>query len=164
MPGSHSYDLIFGLDIFEHVTPGDLRQIVDAIYERLEPGGYVFANIPAYGDDEVFGSVFDIYVREWAEVAERDGLFPLLPTDEAGFPLHGHLIWATATWWQQQFESVGFSRQPAIERAIHGRYADYFREASPSRLAFYVFAKEPDEASVSTIAGRIAANTAPLPT
>jgi SAM-dependent methyltransferase len=164
MPGTHSYDLIFGLDIFEHVTPGDLGQIVEAIYERLEPGGYAFANIPAYGEDEVFGEVFELYVEGWSDSAERGEPFSLLPTDEAGFPLHGHLIWASTVWWQQQFERVGFVRQPTIERAVHGRYAEYFRGASPSRLAFYVFAKEPSESSVSAIAERIAANTAPLPT
>jgi len=164
MPGTNLYDLIFGLDIFEHVTPGDLALIIEAIYERLEPGGYLFANIPAYGEDEVFGEVFPLYVEGWSDAAERNEPFPLLPTDEAGFPLHGHLIWASTVWWQQQFERVGFTREAAIERAVHGRYAEYFRGASPSRLAFYVFAKDPDEASVAAIAERIAANTAPLPT
>jgi SAM-dependent methyltransferase len=164
MPVSRSYDLIFGLDIFEHVSPVDLSKIVDAVYERLEPGGYVFANIPAYGEDEIFGNVFPMYVQGWAESAERDQPFSLLPTDEAGFPLHGHLIWATTSWWQRQFDAVGFVREPAIERALHARYGEYYRGASPSRLAFYVFAKEPTEAGVESVVARITANTAPLPT
>ena len=163
MPVSRSYDLIFGLDIFEHVSPLDLRKIIDAVHEHLEPAGFLFANIPAYGEDEIFGNVFEIYVQGWDEAAERDEPFSLLPTDEAGFPLHGHLIWATTSWWQRQFEVVGFVRQPTIETAIHERYADYFRSASPSRLAFYVFAKEPTQAGVDRVVARISANTAPLP-
>ena len=51
-----------------------------------------------------------------------------------------------------------------IERALHGRYGDYFRSTTPSRLAFFVFAKQPIESKVEATADRVSANTAPLPT
>ena len=134
------------------------------MYERLEPGGNLFTNIPAYGEDEIFGEVFEINLASWGASADRGEPFTLLPTDEFGFPHHGHLIFAATSWWRRQFEAVGFVRQPTIELALHGRYAAYFRGASPSRLAFYVFAKDPVESSVQSIADRVSANSAPLPT
>lgn len=158
------YDLISGFDIFEHVTPRDVREVIASTFRLLEPGGYLFANVPAFGDDPVYGTVFGMYVAEWLDAANENRPFSLLHTDDKGFPLHGHLTWAATRWWQERFEHAGFERQVAIEEAVHRRYADHLQVNAPSRRAFYVFAKHPDARRTDEIARRIAADDRPLPT
>jgi SAM-dependent methyltransferase len=132
------YDLVFGLDVFEHLNPNRLGQYLDALHSRLRPGGCLFANIPALGRDEVFGEVFPVYFREWQDDIAANRPFRVLHCDDEGYPMNGHLIWAHTTWWIAQFEAVGFARQPTEEMELHERFGFHFREA-PARRSFYVF-------------------------
>ena len=59
------YDLVFGLDIFEHLNPNRLDKYLAAIHERLVDGGVLFAVVPAFGTDAVFGEAFPLYLDEW---------------------------------------------------------------------------------------------------
>jgi SAM-dependent methyltransferase len=164
LPADRTYDLVAGLDIFEHVTPADLDKLIAQIADVVQPGGFLYVNVPAFGHDDVFGTVFDMYVPEWRQAAAARRPFDRLHTDEAGFPLHGHLVWAAADWWQEQFEAVGFTREPRIEHVIHERYGAYFAEASPARQAFFVLSKSPDEAVVERVVARVRAlERQPLP-
>ncbi len=136
---SDRFDVIAGLDIFEHVPPAKVSSIIEALRRHLTPGGLIFANIPAFGDDPIFGTVFETYLDDW-RVCERESVpFTLLHTDEFGFPLHGHITWADTVWWQQQFTGNGFTRRPDLERAAHAKYGDDFRRETPARGAFYLF-------------------------
>ncbi|MDQ3148210.1 MAG: methyltransferase, partial [Actinomycetota bacterium] len=45
------YDLVFGLDIFEHLNPNRLDTYLSRLRDLLVPGGFLFANVPAYGTD-----------------------------------------------------------------------------------------------------------------
>ena len=132
------YDLVFGLDVFEHLNPNRLAKYCDALRARVQTGGLLFANIPAFGHDDVFGEVFPIYVDQWPDDIAANRPFRVLHCDDDGYPMHGHLIWAHTNWWVEQFEAVGFARQPSVERELHERYADHFRVA-PARRSFYVF-------------------------
>jgi 2-polyprenyl-3-methyl-5-hydroxy-6-metoxy-1,4-benzoquinol methylase len=132
------YDLVYGLDVFEHLNPNRLGEYLHALAARLEPGGWLFANIPAFGDDEVFGEVFPVYVREWHDDIAADRPFRVLHCDDDGYPMNGHLVWAHTSWWVEQFTAVGFVRAPDVERDLHEQYADHFRNA-PARASFYVF-------------------------
>ncbi len=133
------FDLISGLDIFEHVPPAKVRPIIDSLMTYLEPGGLIFANIPAFGHDEVFGTVFDIYLAAWSDSAASRRPFGHLHVDDMGFPLHGHITWATSDWWERQFLDAGLDRRTDLEGAAHAKYDDALRRDAPSRLAFYVF-------------------------
>jgi SAM-dependent methyltransferase len=165
LPADRSYDLVAGLDIFEHVTPAELDKLIAQVADVVRPGGFLFANVPAFGPDDVFGTVFDMYVPEWRRAAAARQPFDRLHADDAGFPLHGHLVWAAADWWQDRFEAAGFTRQPRIERAIHERYGAYFAEASPARLAFFVLAKSPDDGVIERVVDGVRAlERQPLPT
>lgn len=93
------YDLLFGLDVFEHLNPNRIRHYVERIREITSPDAYVFCNIPAFGDDPVFGTVFPRYIDEWNADAVAGRHFSMLHVDEQGYPLHGHLIWADSGWW-----------------------------------------------------------------
>jgi SAM-dependent methyltransferase len=146
------YDVVMGLDVFEHLNPNKLDASLAALVERLKDGGLLFANIPAYGDDEVFGVVNPIVLAEWEDAP--GGLFPLLPVDDAGYPLHGHLIWATTGWWCQRLEAAGLRRERELERALHAIYDTYFRTTSRARESFYVFSKQGDPVLLDALAQR----------
>jgi 2-polyprenyl-3-methyl-5-hydroxy-6-metoxy-1,4-benzoquinol methylase len=153
-----TYDVVFGLDVFEHLNPNRLRDYLTRVASLTRPGGFVFTNLPAYGDDPVFGTVFAMDIEEWDGDAARGRPFSLMPVDDHGYPLHGHLVWADSAWWVSQFEGAGLRREHGVERALHGRYDAYMRQNSPARLSFYVFSQQADPASVADLAGRIRTN------
>jgi uncharacterized protein DUF4214/methyltransferase family protein len=135
-----TYDLVFGLDVFEHLNPNKLDAYLARMARITRDDGYVFCNIPAFDADEVFGTVFPFYVDAWAAEASG-GLLHTLHTEETGYPIHGHLTWATAPWWVQRFEAAGFVRDTDIERAFHRKYDGYMTKRSPARGAYFVFGK-----------------------
>jgi SAM-dependent methyltransferase len=136
-----SFDVIFGLDIFEHLNPNRLPDCLKRIEAHLERGGFVFANIPAFGHDPVFGEVFPIYIDDWLAEGAGEAHYRTLHCDRLGYPMNGHLIWAHSDWWVRQFEAVGLCRRPQIEAAMHARY-DASLQATPARRSFYVFGKD----------------------
>ncbi|OQY13951.1 MAG: hypothetical protein B6I30_01990 [Desulfobacteraceae bacterium 4572_187] len=135
------YDLILGMDVFEHLNPNKIASYVERCYNLLSDSGFIFANIPSFGEDPIFGEIFPIYLEDWVHESEFSGLFSLLPVDEYGWPLHGHLIWATTSWWQKVFENSGFKREEEIEKALHGIYDTFMKQNAPARMSFYVFSK-----------------------
>jgi 2-polyprenyl-3-methyl-5-hydroxy-6-metoxy-1,4-benzoquinol methylase len=151
------YDVFCGFDIFEHLNPRHLGRYLDRIRGLLRPGGFVVTNIPAYGDDPVFGTAFPPELVGWQE---QDGTYDLWPVDACGFPHLGHLVWATARWWVERFSDAGFTRLPEVEQAIHGRYGDWMRASAPARRSFFVFAVEPDPDEVAAVVGRVPEVTA----
>jgi len=152
-----TYDVVFGLDVFEHLNPNRLDEYLARVAAATSAGGYVFANIPAFGADPVFGTVFPFYVAGWEGDAAAGRVFSQVHVDEQGFPLHGHLVWADWAWWVARFERHGLRREREIETALHRRYDAYFDKRSPARRSFFVFSKEGDAARVQALAKRIAA-------
>ena len=144
-PGSseerRGYDLIFGLDVFEHLNPNRLDAYVVRLAEIVDAGGFVFCNIPAFGDDPVFGTVFPLYIERWQQDAAAGRPFSTLHVDDLGYPIHGHLTWAGATWWRERFERQGFRREIEIERALHAKYDRHMKLRSPARCAYFVFSR-----------------------
>lgn len=151
------YDLVYGLDIFEHLNPNKLDRYLAAVAGVLTSGGYVFANIPAFGADEHFGEVFPLYVEDWDADRAAGRVFRTLHVDGDGYPLNGHLVWADTEWWVERFARVGLHRVPVIERALHDKYDDYMHDATPARRSYYVFARDADAADAEAIAARVRA-------
>jgi SAM-dependent methyltransferase len=141
---SSGFDLVLGLDIFEHLNPNKMNQYIQALAELLKEGGYCFCNIPVFGQDEVFGTVFPLYLKDWEGPGPPGRLFQTLHVDEYGYPLHGHLIWADTRWWTDQFKQEGLVREIEIEKALHQKYDPYFDQKAPARKTFYVFSKQAD--------------------
>lgn len=152
--GAH-YDMVFGLDVFEHLNPNRLDSYVGRIAQIAREGAFLFCNIPAFGDDPVFGTLFPFYVDGWEQDAAAGRPFSTLHVDDEGFPIHGHLIWADARWWVQRFEAAGFERQVDIERALHRKYDSYMAKKSPARRAYFVFGKDVAAARVAAVVKRI---------
>jgi Domain of unknown function (DUF4214)/Methyltransferase domain len=157
LPLERSYDLVFGLDIFEHLNPNRLGAYLARIADIARGEAFLFCNIPAFGEDPVFGTVFPFYVDGWAEEAAVGRPFSKLHADEAGYPIHGHLTWADAAWWVRQFETAGFARDVEIERALHRKYDGHMTKRSPARRAYFVFGRNAPDARRQQILQRIAA-------
>jgi hypothetical protein len=149
------YDLMFGLDVFEHLNPNKLDGYLARMAQLTRDDAYLFCNIPALGPDEVFGSVFPFYVEGWDEQARRSGLLRTLHTEDTGYPIHGHLTWATAPWWVTRFEAAGFVRDVEVERAFHRKYDGYMTKRSPARGAYFVFGKPASATRRAAILSRI---------
>jgi 2-polyprenyl-3-methyl-5-hydroxy-6-metoxy-1,4-benzoquinol methylase len=153
-----TFDVVFGFDVFEHLNPNRLSQYLTKVASLTRPGGFVFTNLPAYGDDPVFGTVFPMELEEWNRDAASGRPFSLLPVDDHGYPFHGHLVWADSAWWVSQFEATGLRREHSVERALHECYDAYMRQSSPARRSFYVFSQQADPATVAGLAERIRSN------
>jgi hypothetical protein len=152
-----SYDVVFGLDVFEHLNPNRIDAYAEHLAAITRAGGYLFCNIPAFGPDPIFGTVFPLYLDRWRREAEAGRHFSTLHVDDLGYPLHGHLIWADTTWWARRFEAQGFGREVEIERALHRKYDVYMDKRSRARKAYYVFSKQIDVATSRSVVERIEA-------
>ena len=151
------YDLLFGLDIFEHLNPNKLAAYLDRIAQVTTDDAFLFCNIPAFGNDPVFGTVFPFYVEGWAEDAAAGRALGSIHVDDLGYPIHGHLAWGDAAWWTRQFERAGFTRDEEIERAYHRKYDGYMTKRSPARRAYFVFGKKESARRRADVLARIAA-------
>jgi SAM-dependent methyltransferase len=148
---SRRYDLVLGLDVFEHLNPNKLDRYIRKIWELLEDGGFLFANIPACGEDSVFGEIFPLAFREWDDDATAQRCFRTIPVDSYGYPKNGHLIWADTSWWVGRFAGRGFERQVEIEKSLHKIFDAQMENISPARRAYYVFSKNGDPSRIKAI-------------
>jgi hypothetical protein len=149
------FDVVFGLDVFEHLNPNRLDAYLARVAQIASPGAYLFCNIPAFGRDDVFGMIFPYYIDGWESDAAAGRPFVRLHVDALGYPLHGHLTWADVRWWVDRFKAAGFTREPDVERALHMKYDAYMERITPARRAYFVFANQPSVAQRSTIINRI---------
>jgi len=157
MPDAADYDMVFGLDVFEHLNPNRIDVYLARLASITRPDAYLFCNIPAFGPDPVFGTVFPFYIDGWERDAAAGRLFSTIHVDDLGYPIHGHLTWADARWWVKRFEACAFRREVQIERALHLKYDRYMKKRSPARRAYFVFSKGPSAERCAAVIQRIAA-------
>jgi SAM-dependent methyltransferase len=137
------FDLVLGLDVFEHLNPNRIGAYLSKVADLVSDGGWVVANIPAFGDDPSFGAVHGDYLDDGNPLHRR------LHVDDRGYPLHGHIVWATWQWWQEQFEAAGLHRCTEVESFVQAGYREYLLANTPARASMFVFAKgTPDLTSV----------------
>jgi SAM-dependent methyltransferase len=137
------FDVVYGLDIFEHFNPNRLHAYLERTASLVRPGGHVFVNVPAYGDDPVFGPVFPLALEEWEPDRTAGRNFSHLHVDDHGWPVNGHLVLAEWAWWETRFEQTGLRREPELERALHDKYDWFLKRNSVARMSFFVFSKPP---------------------
>jgi len=152
------FDLVLGLDIFEHFNPHKLSGYIAEIFRLVENGGYLLANIPAYGKDSVFGEIFPADYREWDDDIAAQRCFRTIPVDGYGYPKNGHIICAATEWWVEQFEGQGFRREEGLERALHEKYDAAMDKISPARRSYYVFSKGAESVRIEETLKRITPN------
>jgi SAM-dependent methyltransferase len=134
------FDVVLAMDIIEHLNPVKFDQYLSAIAARVAKDGYFYLNSPMFDTDDVFGEVFGAYVSQWQAAGEQV-LYRRLDCDPSGWPMHGHLVWASPVWWEQQFAAHGMVRDRDIERAIHARLETFFAD-NPARKCLFVLKHE----------------------
>jgi SAM-dependent methyltransferase len=135
------FDFILGLDIFEHLNPNKFAFYIARLAGLLDDGGFLFCNIPAFGRDEVFGTIFEVYIEEWERDIAANRLFSLIHTDSHGYPVNGHIIGAGSGWWTAAFERHGLRREIEVEKALHRKYDEAMSRIHVARKSFFVFSK-----------------------
>jgi len=135
------FDFVLGLDVFEHLNPNKLGLYIAKLDSLLEDGGFLFCNIPAFGRDEVFGTIFEVYIQDWERDIAEGRLFSIVHTDASGYPVNGHMIGAGSGWWVGQFERHGLRREIGVEKALHKKYDEAMTRIHVARKSFFVFSK-----------------------
>lgn len=131
------FDAFLAMDILEHLNPLDLDRYVARMAELIGPDGFAYVNAPMFGTDDVFGMVFHRYLPAW-RAAPQDGYWMDMHCDAKGWPMHGHLVWATPQWWETMFARNGLVRDRQAEGLIQARLADFFTVRAPARKSFFV--------------------------
>jgi len=129
------FDVVLCMDVLEHISPLRLPAYIERLVSLVEDDGYLYLNSPMWGIDRIFGLFESQYIEEWQQVGDRSN-WRHWPCDAQGWPVHGHLVWASPTWWERTFEAHGLVRDETIERAIHARLADFFAQATGRRCLF----------------------------
>jgi len=152
------FDVVLCMDALEHVSPLLLDAYVERIASLVDQDGYVYLNSPMWGQDRIFGVFEEPYLEEWRSVGDAS-YWRHWPCDDKGWPLHGHLVWASPTWWERKFRSYGLVRDTVIERAIHRDLATFFEQAIGRRCLF-VLRRPGNRRSSAKIAAAVHSSTA----
>jgi SAM-dependent methyltransferase len=132
-----TFDLFLGMDILEHLNPLKLDRYIACVAQLVKRNGFVYINSPMFGKDDVFGTVFEPYLPEWRQAGEAT-FWRYLHCDAKGWPMHGHLVWASPRWWEGIFLKLGLVRDRNIEKTIHAVLGGFFEKIAPARKSFFV--------------------------
>jgi len=140
-----TFDTFCAFDFWEHLHPKKLHDYIDSIVALAEEDALFFFNIPAFGEDRVFGEIFPLELEENREKFEQRLPFAYLHAESIvpPIPASGHLIWSHTEWWQKQFEDHGLVRSEELERNIHHYFDEHLFYA---RKSFYVFYRDSQKA------------------
>jgi SAM-dependent methyltransferase len=155
------FDVVLCMDVLEHISPLRLDSYIDKILAILAEDGYVYMNSPMWCYDSVFGMVEEPYLDEWRTVGDAS-YWRHWPSDDKGWPIHGHLVWASAAWWQRKFEAHGLVRDTTVEKVIHEHLACFF-ETAGSRRSLFVLRRVGSRKSSIDVAAAVGAALAALP-
>lgn len=153
------FDVVLSMDVLEHISPLRLPAYIERLISLLEDDGYLYLNSPMWGTDRIFGMLEEQYIEEWQQVGDAS-YWRHWPCDARGWPLHGHLVWASSVWWERIFEAHGLVRDVEIERAIHARLGDFFTQSIGRRCLFVLHRRGSRKASaeVASAVDRVLAN------
>ncbi len=133
-----TFDTFCAFDLWEHLHPKKLHDYIESVVSLAEEDALFFFNIPAVGEDSIWGEVFPLELEENRDKFNRRLPFDYLNAEslDPAIPANGHLIWAHTEWWQKQFEDHGLVRAEALERNIHQYFDEHLFYA---RKSFYLF-------------------------
>lgn len=149
------HDAVIAMDILEHLNPLKLDRYLARISELLAVDGYCLINSPMFGPDDVFGEAASPYLPEWKAAGPGD-FWRHLHCDARGWPLHGHLIWASPSWWESRFEAHGLVRDKDIERRAHATLDGFFKDFAPARKSFFLLRHAQSKRSSAETADNVA--------
>jgi SAM-dependent methyltransferase len=144
------FEVVLCMDVLEHVSPLQLDQYIERILSIVDDDGYVYVNSPMWGRDHIFGVFEEPYLEEWLAVGD-ESYWRHWPCDDKGWPIHGHLVWASADWSERKFRYYGVVRDTATEQAIHQNLASFFKQ-TVGRRCLFVLQRPGNRRSSATIA------------
>jgi len=129
------FDVVLCMDVLEHINPLQLDHHIEKLLSLIDEDGYIYLNAPMWGKDHVFGVFEEPYLDEWLAVGDQS-YWRHWPCDDKGWPVHGHLLWASSDWWERKFRDYGLVRDTAIEQVIHQNLETFFEQAKGRRCLF----------------------------
>ncbi len=153
LPGP--FDAVIAMDILEHLNPLKLDRYLARIAALLDRDGYFLINSPMFGRDDVFGEVAPPFLPEWRAAGDAS-FWRHLHCDAQGWPMHGHLVWASPSWWEQRLAAHGLVRDRALERRVHADLDAFFAQHAPARKSFFLL-RHADAPASDSVAARVSA-------
>jgi SAM-dependent methyltransferase len=147
------FDVVLCMDVLEHISPLKLDQYIERLVSLIEEDGYLYLNAPMWGNDHIFGIFEEPYLEEWLGVGGQS-YWRHWPCDDKGWPIHGHLVWASPEWWERKFRDYGLVRDTEIERAIHQDLAGFFKQV-PGRRCLFVLRQAANHRSSTAVAAAV---------
>jgi Methyltransferase domain/Domain of unknown function (DUF4214) len=147
------FDVILCMDVLEHVSPIRLDAYIEKILSMLDADGFVYLNSPMWGKDAMFIPSEEPYLEEWLTVGDAS-YWRHWPCDDKGWPIHGHLVWASPAWWEAKFAAHGLIREPTLEKVIHHRL-ERFLEDTPGRRTLFVLRRRESQKSSASVAAEL---------
>ncbi len=148
------FDVVLCMDVLEHLNPLLLDSYIERLLKALSADGYLYLNAPMWGRDHSFGLFEEPYLREWFAIGDAS-YWRHWPCDGAGWPIHGHLVWASPGWWERKFAGHGLVRDIVIERAIHRTLGALF-SSFPGRRSLFVLRRPGSRRSSDADADNVA--------
>ncbi|MEP7042464.1 MAG: methyltransferase domain-containing protein [Dokdonella sp.] len=148
------FDAVIAMDILEHLNPLKLDLYLARIAGLLDRNGYFLINSPMFGADDVFGEVAPPFLPEWRAVGPQS-FWRHLHCDAQGWPMHGHLVWASPSWWEGLLAAHGLVRDRALERRVQADLGTFFERYAPARKSFFLLRHA--NATSSATADRVSA-------
>lgn len=158
---ARKFDVFCAMDVFEHLNPRKIDAYFGKVASLLEDSGFVYLNSPMFGTDDVFGTPMEQYIPEWRCEGDRT-YFHYLHCDALGWPMHGHILLASPTWWENAFKRQGLVRDRSIEAVLHRILKPVFDNYSPARRSLFVLRHAAFEPDVARITTDFTTNLAPL--
>lgn len=155
------FDVVLCMDVLEHISPLRLGAYIEKIASLVGDTGFMYVNSPMFSSDEIFGICAGPYLDEWRAVGDAS-YWRQWHCDDKGWPVHGHVVWASATWWTRTFEAYGLVRDHAIERAIHRRLAPFF-DLVPARRSQFVLRRATNTRDSAAVAAEVERALAGVP-
>lgn len=155
------FDVLLCLDVLEHVNPLLLDDYISKLGSVLGPDGYLYLNAPMWGCDRIFGMFEEPYLDEWLAVGDAAN-WRHWPCDARGWPIHGHLVWASSPWWERKFEQHGLVRDIAVESAVH-RVLEPLYEGARGRRCIFVLRRPTSRRSSAADAEAVGRALSQLP-
>jgi SAM-dependent methyltransferase len=147
------FDVILCVDVLEHICPLRLDASIAKLISAMEDDGYIYLNSPMCGEDRIFGMVEQPYLAEWQSVGDT-AYWRRWPCDAVGWPLHGHLVWASPAWWERTFRRHGLVRDETIETAIQQSLGAFF-ESAPGRRSLFVLRRPSNKRNSDAVADAV---------
>ena len=149
-----TFDVVIAMDVFEHTNPLKLGEYISRAASLVDRDGYLLVNGPLFGQDRVFGQPFPLFLEAWTREPQNT-FWRHIPCSEHGWPVDGHLIWASVGFWENQLAAKGLIRDIEIETALQRALSGFFAEYAPGRKMLFVLRSPHNERRSAEVAERV---------